>query len=142
MSQTRSGESGSWFGIAPSEANPLATALAISPPTGMIVPSPAPLTPRGVVGEGWFFEGHRADSRAIGRRRDQVVGQIAGLQLPVSVLDEVLHKGSAEPPHDPADCLTVQCQRIDDAADILDDQIVQQLDSTRPRVHCHMRRRR
>ena len=33
MSQTRGGESGSWFGMAPNEAKALATALAISPPT-------------------------------------------------------------------------------------------------------------
>jgi hypothetical protein len=33
--QTRAGESGSWFGIAPNEANALATAFAISPPIGM-----------------------------------------------------------------------------------------------------------
>src|SRR6267378_144658 len=50
----RAGDSGSAFGIAPSEANALATALAISPPTGMIAPSPAPLTPSGLLGEGWF----------------------------------------------------------------------------------------
>ena len=42
------GESGSWFGIAPNEAKALATALAISPPIGMIAPSPAPLTPERV----------------------------------------------------------------------------------------------
>src|SRR6476659_8501362 len=41
--QTRAGESGNWFGIDPNEAKALATALAISPPTGMIAPSPAPL---------------------------------------------------------------------------------------------------
>jgi len=49
-SQTRAGESGSWFGITPNEAKALATALAISPPTGMIAPSPAPLTPSGLLG--------------------------------------------------------------------------------------------
>jgi hypothetical protein len=49
--QTRAGESGNSFGIAPNEAKALATALAISPPTGMIAPSPAPLTPSGLLGE-------------------------------------------------------------------------------------------
>ena len=38
----------------------MATALAVSPPTGMIAPSPGPLTPSGLLGEGWF-------SRAIAR---------------------------------------------------------------------------
>ena len=42
MCQTRAGESGSWFGVAPNETKALATALAIRPPIGMIAPSPAP----------------------------------------------------------------------------------------------------
>ena len=48
MCQTRAGESGSSFGIAPNEVKALATALAIRPPIGMIAPSPAPLTPSGL----------------------------------------------------------------------------------------------
>ena len=51
MCQTRAGESGSWFGIAPSETKALPTALAIRPPIGMIAPSPAPLTPSGLLGD-------------------------------------------------------------------------------------------
>ena len=54
MCQMRAGESGSWFGIAPNEAKALATALAIKPPIGMMAPSPAPLTPSGLLGERWF----------------------------------------------------------------------------------------
>src|SRR5439155_18698474 len=54
MCQTRAGESGSWFGIAPNETKALATALAIRPPIGMIAPSPAPLTPSGLLGDRWF----------------------------------------------------------------------------------------
>jgi hypothetical protein len=42
------------LGSAPTEDNAAATALAIKPPTGMIAPSPAPLTPSGLLGEGWF----------------------------------------------------------------------------------------
>ena len=45
MCQTRAGDSGSWFNVAPNETKALATALAIRPPIGMIAPSPAPLTP-------------------------------------------------------------------------------------------------
>ncbi len=51
MRQTRADESGSWFGLAPNAARALATALAIKPPIGMIGPSPAPLTPSGLLGE-------------------------------------------------------------------------------------------
>ena len=54
MCQTRAGESGSWFGIAPNEARALAMALAIRPPIGMIGPSPArtvrdPAVPKRVI---------------------------------------------------------------------------------------------
>src|SRR5205807_9740206 len=54
MCQTRAGESGSWFGVAPNEANALAMALAIRPPIGIIAPPPAPLTPSGLLGDRWF----------------------------------------------------------------------------------------
>ena len=70
MCQTRAGESGSWFGIAPNETNGLATALAIRPPIGMIAPSPAPLTPSGLLGD----RRHSAlpDQRAAGGARLQL----------------------------------------------------------------------
>ena len=64
MCQTRAGESGSWFGIAPNEAKALATALAIRPPIGMIAPSPAPLTPSGLLGDRWFSS---ASARILGK---------------------------------------------------------------------------
>ena len=62
MSQAREGESGSWFGMAPNEAKALATALAISPPTGMIAPSPAPLTPSGLLSLSRRSRNQRGDS--------------------------------------------------------------------------------
>src|SRR5258708_4548756 len=49
---TRSGESGSSRGSTPSGASAAATAFAITPPTGMTPPSPAPFAPRGLLGEG------------------------------------------------------------------------------------------
>src|SRR5262245_26572980 len=49
---TRGAERGSSLGSAPREDNAAATAFAISPPTGIMPPSPAPLTPRGLVGDG------------------------------------------------------------------------------------------
>ena len=54
MCQTRAGVSGSWLGMAPNEAKALATALAMRPPIEMIAPSPAPLTPSGLLGDRWF----------------------------------------------------------------------------------------
>ena len=51
-SQTAGGESGNSCGCTPNEESALATALAITPPTGMMPPSPAPLAPSGLIGEG------------------------------------------------------------------------------------------
>jgi hypothetical protein len=54
------------------------------------------------------LERNRPDLRKIGRRRDQVVGEVAGEQLPICVIDEVLQKGTAEPLNHAADRLAVQ----------------------------------
>src|SRR5438034_7105385 len=53
-SQTRGGESGSARGSTPSGASAAATAFATTPPTGTMPPSPAPLAPSGLFGEGEF----------------------------------------------------------------------------------------
>src|SRR5215475_10081633 len=75
--QTRAGESGSWFGIAPNEPKALATALAIRPPIGMIAPSPAPLTPSGLLGDGWFSSAIarilEQDSKRLNQRGDSLI---------------------------------------------------------------------
>jgi hypothetical protein len=60
--QTRGGDSGSSRGSTRSEASAAATALAITPPTGMMPPSPAPLAPSGLWGAGF-------SSRATARMR-------------------------------------------------------------------------
>jgi len=51
-SHTRFGDSGSTRGSTPSDDNAFATALPITPPTGMMPPSPAPLAPSGLCGAG------------------------------------------------------------------------------------------
>jgi hypothetical protein len=48
------------------------------------------------------------------------------------IIDEVLHEGAAQPLDQAADRLAVQCQRVNDAADILDDETVGQFDVARP----------
>jgi ABC transporter transmembrane protein len=85
------------------------------------------------------LERNRPDLRKIGRRRDQVVCQVAGQQLPACVIDEVLEKGATQSLDHAADRLPVQCQRIDDAADILDDETVEQFDIAGPRIDRDMR---
>jgi hypothetical protein len=82
---------------------------------------------------------NRPDLREISRRRDQVIGQVAGEQLPVCVIDEVLKEGAAQPLDHAAHCLAVQRQRVDDASDILDDEKVEQFDITRSSVDRDMR---
>src|SRR6516165_3797103 len=49
---TREGVSGSSRGSTQNAASALASALAMTPPTGMMPPSPAPLAPSGLIGEG------------------------------------------------------------------------------------------
>ena len=66
--------------------------------------------------------------RKVARGRQQVVGKRAGEQLAVLVVEEVLEKRAAQALHDGADALAVQRQRIDDAADVLDRDIIDQLD--------------
>ena len=55
----------------------------------------------------------------------QVVGERAGEQLAVLVVDEMLEECAAETLHDGADRLAVQGHRIDDAADVLDRDVVE-----------------
>src|SRR5580704_6051563 len=49
---TRDGDSGRSRGSTPRDESASATALAITPPTEMMPPSPAPLAPSGLIGEG------------------------------------------------------------------------------------------
>src|SRR6185437_4236290 len=86
------------------------------------------------------FRCNGANPREIGRGRDQVIGEIAGEQLAVSVIRKVLQKGAAEALDRAADCLSMQGQWIDDAADILDDETVEQLDMACSRIDRYMRR--
>ena len=51
---TRAGDSGSALGATAYSRKAEATALAMTPPTGTMPPSPAPLAPSGLTGEGWF----------------------------------------------------------------------------------------
>jgi hypothetical protein len=54
------------------------------------------------------LERNRPDLRKIGRRRDQVVGEVARHELPFCVIDEVLEEGAAQPLNHAADRLAVQ----------------------------------
>ena len=63
MCQTRAGESGSWFGIAPNEAKALPTALAIKPP---IVPAQCEAIAGGL----------EATEAIVARSRDEVRGSL------------------------------------------------------------------
>ena len=53
------------------------------------------------------LERNRSDLWKFGRRRDQVIGEVAGQQLPVCAIDEVLQEGPAQPLDHAADRLAV-----------------------------------
>ena len=110
----------------------------MTPPAAMMPPSPAPLAPSGLIGEGRIFQHDGADVREVAGGRDKIVGERAGEELALLVVDEMLHHGTAQPLHRRADGLAVHRQRIDDAAAILDDDIVDELDVTELGVDRHM----
>ena len=125
---SRGGVKGSSRTSTLSERSALETAFAIAPPTGMMPPSPAPLAPSGLFGEGCCFERDRADHGIIGRDRDQVIRERGRQQLPVRIVGDLLAEHAAQALHRGADHLAVQCHRVDDAADIVDHDIVDDLD--------------
>src|SRR4030088_828230 len=108
MAPTCGGASGSSRGCTPRGFRAAATALAITPPTGMMPPSPAPLAPSGLCGGGFFSGATRPETRKIPPGGQQVVGQCPGEQLRVGIVDEMLHQGAAEPLNDRPHALAVQ----------------------------------
>src|SRR5579883_1842356 len=54
ISHTRGGDSGSSRGSTPKSASAFATALAMTPPAAIMPPSPAPLAPSGLIGDGFW----------------------------------------------------------------------------------------
>ena len=118
--QIRDGVSGSTRGSTPSDDSAAATAFDTAPPTGMMPPSPAPLAPSGLFGDGCASSEMRAHARIVGRQRHQVVGERGDQQLALLVVGDLLGERAAEPLHRRADHLAVQRLRIDDAADVVD----------------------
>ena len=83
------GDSGSTRGSTPSDDSAFATALAITPPTGMMPPSPAPLAPSGLCGAGCSSSAIARISGKSAARRQQIVGERAGEELAVLVVDRI-----------------------------------------------------
>src|SRR5260370_5303042 len=77
-----------------------------------------------IVGTGFQLERYRTNMRKIRSRRQQIVGERSGQQLTVLVIDEMLEKGATKTLDDRTDRLSMQRQRIDDAADVFHRQIV------------------
>ena len=100
----------------------------MTPPTGTMPPSPPPLAPSGLCGEGEFSEHDRSDVREVDRRRQQVIRERPGEKLPLVVVGEMLEQRPAQPLHDGADRLPVRGERIDDAPDVLDGHVIDELD--------------
>ena len=74
-----------------------------------------------------MLQRNRADPWEIGGNWERVVGQTAGQELPIRIVDEVFHEGAAEALYSRADHLAMQGQRVDDPANILDDNIVDEV---------------
>jgi hypothetical protein len=81
-----------------------------------------------VGGRGLLLERHRPDVGEVAGGRQEIVGERAGQQLTLGVVDEMLQERAAETLHDGADRLPVQGERVDDAADVLDRHVVDELD--------------
>ena len=100
----------------------------------MMPPSPAPLAPSGLFGDGCSSSETARSVRIVGRERHQVVGERGDQQLAVLVVGDLLGEDAAEPLHRRADHLPVQRLRIDDAADVVDHDVVEHLDTAGARI--------
>src|SRR6185436_11866890 len=87
---------------------------------------------------GGILQHDGADVREVIGGRDKIVGERAGQELALLVVDKMLHHGTAQSLHRRAYGLAMHSQRIDDATAILDDDIVDELHVTELRVDRHM----
>ena len=71
------------------------------------------------------------EARRVLRPWQGVVGEGAGQQLALLVIDGALHNCLAEPLHDAAMRLALDQQRIDDRAEVVDHEVAHQLDRAR-----------
>src|SRR5262249_18630076 len=88
---------------------------------------------------GVMFLHDGADIWKIAGRWDEVIGERAGQQLAVLIVDEMFHHGAAEPLHHRADGLPVYRQGIDDTAAIRDHHVVDEFDVTELGIDRHVR---
>src|SRR6202035_5324077 len=95
-----------------------------------------------VDGRGLLVGRDAAQLGKVPRGRQQVVHQRAGQQLAVLIIDEVLQEDAAEALHQRTDYLALQRQRIDDAAYVLDRDVVENLDPPGLGIDRHMGRMR
>ena len=72
-------------------------------------------------------------------RADQIIRKRARQHLTILVIDEMLEKCATEPLDDGADRLTMQGQRIDDPACILDRHVVDDVDVLLLGIHRDVR---
>src|SRR6516225_9663164 len=77
---------------------------------------------------GVIFQDNSADVGEVAGGGDEIIGERAGQQLALLIVDEMLHHGAAEPLHHRADRLPVHRQGIDDAPAIRDHHVVDELD--------------
>ena len=108
ISHTRGAESGNDVADTPNSLSADATALEITAAVQIKPPSPAPLTPSGLLGEGYSPFTNARRLRKIARRRHQIFRVRADQQLSVFVVVQVFEQRAAEALHHRADDLALQ----------------------------------
>src|SRR5262249_39470448 len=85
-----------------------------------------------------FLKCNRPDAWEIVSRREQIIGERSRQQLALLIIYEVLQERAAKPLDNRTHHLAVQGQGIDDAANVLDRDIIKHLDMARLYIDCDM----
>ena len=129
---TRAAWAGPAVSRTPSGASASSTALAMAAGGEMAPPSPSPLAPSGLRGDGYSRCTHSIHGRSSARGH-HVVHQRARQQLALAVVDDVLEQPAAHPLGNAAVDLALDDHRVDDLAAVVGHDVAQQLARRRSR---------
>ena len=102
-------------------------------------PSPPPLMPYSVKGDGVSTWPTRMSTRRLHQGRVQIVAEQRVLQLAVLVIVEVLVEGAADAVHGAAPHVAGERHRVDHGAAVVDRHVVQEIDLAGLGIHLHHR---
>ena len=111
--------------------------MARAAPAAVMPPSPAPLTPSGLLGDGEVLGGDEPARRHVHGRGHQVVHEARGLGLSVLVVDELLQQRAADALGQTARHLALDDHGVDLAADVFHHEVVEDFDHAGFPVHLH-----